>query len=78
MHINKVSHVFTLDRVARDLGEDKGWLFDIAAEMEPEDGRVWVCDLGEHSEVLAFTDFGIESLKELIQIHKENAKLLRR
>jgi hypothetical protein len=78
MHINKVSHVFTLDRVARDLGEDKDWLFDIAKDMEPEDGCIWVYDLGEDSSVMAFTDFGIESLKELIQIRKEIPELLRR
>ena len=78
MPVNKVSHVFTLDRVARDLGEDKDWLFDIAAGMEPEDGRIWVYDLGELSEVIVLTDFGIETLKELIQMHKDDPKLLRR
>ena len=28
--------------------------------------------------VMAFTDFGIENLNELIQIHKENPELLKR
>jgi hypothetical protein len=27
---------------------------------------------------MAFTDFGVETLMELIKIHKENPKLLRR
>ena len=38
MHINKVHHVKTISRVARELGENEDWLFDVANEMEPEDG----------------------------------------
>jgi hypothetical protein len=37
MHTNKVHHVTTIDRVAKDLGEDENWLFDVAMEMEIED-----------------------------------------
>jgi hypothetical protein len=39
------SHVFTIARVARMLGEDETWLQEIALELEPEDGRLYVCDL---------------------------------
>ena len=42
MHVNKVSRVRTIDRVAKDLGEDVDFLFDVAIEMEPEDGLIWV------------------------------------
>lgn len=35
MHVNKVSHVRTIDRVAKKLGEDVDFLFDVAIEMEP-------------------------------------------
>ena len=42
MHVNKVSHVKTIDRVAKELGEDVDFLFDVALEMEPEDGVIWV------------------------------------
>src|SRR5271157_6369032 len=42
MHVNKVSRVRTIDRVAKDLGEDVDYLFDVAIEMEPEDGLIWV------------------------------------
>ena len=42
MHVNKVSRVRTIDRVAKDLGEDVNFLFDVAIEMEPEDGLIWV------------------------------------
>ena len=70
---NKVHHVFTIDRVARDLGEDEEWLADIANEMEPEDGLIWVYNLSDGG-VIAFTDFGIENLRELILIHRDRAK----
>jgi len=71
MHVNKVSRVRTIDRVARDLGEDVNFLFDVAIEMEPEDGLIWVLSLGDES-VMAFTDDGVDSLVELIKIHREN------
>ena len=69
--VNKVSHVFTLGHVAEMLGEDEEWLFEVAEEMDPEDGQLWVVGVGEDG-VMAFTDDGIENLKELIAIHKED------
>ncbi len=65
MHVNKVHHVTTIARVARDLGEDEDWLHDVANEMDPEDGVIWVFGVGDDG-VLAFTDFGIENLIELV------------
>ena len=65
------SAVFTIARVAQMLGEDEALLHDVALEMEPEDGCRWVHDVGEGNETIAFTPFGIECLKELIDIHKE-------
>ena len=70
MHTNKVSHVRTIDRVAKDLGEDVDFLFDVAMEMETEDGVIWVLSLDDES-IMAFTDFGVDSLAELITIHRE-------
>ena len=71
MHVNKVSRVRTIDRVAEGLGEDGiGFLFDVAIEMEPEDGLIWVLSFGDES-VMAFTDDGVDSLVELIKIHRE-------
>ena len=70
MHTNKVSHVRTIDRVAKDLGEDVDFLFDVAMEMETEDGVIWVLSLDDDS-VIAFTDFGVDNLVELIKIHRE-------
>ncbi len=77
MHVNKVHHVTTIDRVAKDLGEDEDWLHDIAHEMDPEDGLIWVQGIGEDG-VMAFTDFGIEDLIELVRFYKQNPRLLRR
>jgi hypothetical protein len=39
-HVNKVSRVFTLGHVAEMLGEDEDWLFDVAEEMDTEDGQL--------------------------------------
>src|SRR5271170_468205 len=70
MHVNKVSRVRTIDRLAKDLGEDVDFLFDVAIEMEPEDGLIRVLSLGDES-VMAFTDDGVDSLVELVKIHRE-------
>lgn len=71
MHVNKVHHVTTINRVAAELGEDEDWLSDVANEMEIEDGAIWVYGVGEDG-TLAFTDFGIENLKNLVRMHKDN------
>ena len=73
MHVNKVSHVRTIDRVAKELGEDVDWLFDVALEMEPEDGVIWVQGLHDES-IMAFTDFGVESLVDLIKTPRETIR----
>src|SRR5258707_12719802 len=65
------SDVFTIARVAKMLGEDEAWLEEIAMEMEPEDGRAWTWDGDDEYQVTAFTPFGVECLKELIEIHKD-------
>jgi len=45
--------------------------------MDAEDGLIWVYGVGDEG-VMAFTDFGVETLMELIKIYKEDPKLLRR
>lgn len=54
------------------LGEDVAWLEEVALEMEPEDGRLWIYDVDDDRAVTAFTPFGVECLKELVEIHKAN------
>ena len=77
MHVNKVHHVTTINRVDKDLGENEDWLSDVANEMDVEDGVIWVYGVGEDG-TMAFTDFGIENLINLIKIHKDNPTLLTR
>ena len=50
---------------------------DVANEMEIEDGVIWVYGVGEDG-VMAFTDFGIENLIDLIKMYKEDPTLLKR
>jgi hypothetical protein len=75
--VNKVHHVHTIARVATVLGEDEDWLWDVAVEMDQEDGVIWVYGPGEES-VMAFTDFGIETLTGLVAIYKADPDLLKR
>jgi hypothetical protein len=70
------SAVFTIARVAEMLGEDVDWLCDVALEMEPEDGCLAVYDVGVNEGTIAFTDFGIDNLKELIEIHQANPSII--
>lgn len=74
MQVNKVHSVRTLALVAKDLGEDADWLADIALDMEPEDGLIWVFDPGHPDGTMAFSQFGIESLCNLIEIHRSTPK----
>jgi hypothetical protein len=69
------SAVFTIARVAEMLDEDVDWLSDVALEMDPEDGRLTVYDVDDEG-TTAFTDFGIENLKELVEIHKANPSII--
>jgi hypothetical protein len=75
--VNKVHHVHTIARVAEMLGEDEAWLWDVANEMDAEDGLIWVYGPGDDG-VMAFTDCGIETLTGIIEIHKANPNLLKR
>ena len=75
--VNKVHHVHTIACVAEMLAEDEDWLWDVAIEMDQEDGLIWVYGPGDDG-VMAFTDFGIETLVDLIEIHKADPDLLRR
>jgi hypothetical protein len=71
------SSVFTIARVAEMLGEDVDWLLDVALEMDPEDGCLTAYDVN-HEGTTAFTRFGIENLKELIEIHKADPSIIER
>ena len=60
-----ITHVFTIGYVAELLAEDEDWLGELATDMDPEDGHLWIYGVGDE-QVAAFTHFGIENLKQLI------------
>ncbi|WP_428531902.1 hypothetical protein [Rhodopila sp.] len=77
VHVNKVHSVKTINRVAKELGESVDWLHDVADEMDTEDGVIWV--YGDTDDgVMAFTDFGIETLTDLVEMHKQDPTILQR
>ncbi|MBO9432551.1 hypothetical protein J7392_24015 [Sulfitobacter sp. R18_1] len=73
MPLNKVHSVKTIDRVAAEFGETVDRIFDLAVDMETEDGVIWVYGPGDDS-VIAFTPFGIENLRELIEMDRHSAR----
>ena len=77
MHVNKVHHVTTINRVAKGLGENEDWISEVANQMDVEDGVIWVYGVSEEG-MMAFTDFGIENLVDLIRIYKNDPTLLKR
>jgi hypothetical protein len=60
---------------AEMLGEDEAWLADVAGGMDTKDGQLWVYGVGEHGG-MAFTNDGIENLKDLVQLHKDDPSIL--
>jgi hypothetical protein len=70
VQLNKVHSIKTIDRVAAELGETVDRLHDLAIGMEPEDGIIWVYGTTE-VEVLAFTPFGVENLREMIAMERD-------
>lgn len=71
------SAVFTIARVAAMLGENEDWLSDVALEMDPEAGRMTIYGVDDEG-TTGFTSFGIENLKELIEMHKADPTILKR
>jgi hypothetical protein len=58
------SFVYTIAYAAKLLGEDERWLEELAEQLEPEDGRLWIYEADDRG-TLGFTERGIECLKEL-------------
>jgi len=60
-----IAHVFTIGYVAEMLGEDEEWLHELSIDMFPEDGCLHVYTSKDEA-ITAFTDEGIECLKQII------------
>jgi hypothetical protein len=70
---NKVHRVTTIERLAEQLGQDEEFLADLAEEMDAEAGLIWVYGTGDAADrVMAFTDFGVETLTDLIDNHQRD------
>ncbi|ESX00564.1 hypothetical protein X769_22050 [Mesorhizobium sp. LSJC268A00] len=67
MQRNKVHHVYTVDRVARDLGVSEDLIQELPLGLEPEDGVIWIYGPDDDDGTLAFTDEGIEEVKLLLE-----------
>jgi hypothetical protein len=59
------SHAITIRRAAEILGEDEDLLWDMATDMGPEHGRLWIYDTDDQQTV-AFTPNGMDSLREML------------
>ena len=42
--------------------------------MKPEDGVIWVCDPMHEDGTMAFTEFGVQNLLNLIDIHRSRTE----
>jgi len=76
MQRNKVYSVTVIAAVAQQLGVDEDLLHDLSVGLEPEDGLIRVYGLGDDS-ILAFTDEGVDELKNLVEMHRENPDLFK-
>lgn len=74
MQRNKVYAVTVIAAVAKELDVDEDLLHEISIDMEPEDGVIWVYGIGEDA-IMAFTDDGVEELKNLLEMHRQDPDL---
>jgi hypothetical protein len=74
MQRNKVYAVTVIAAVAEQLGVDEDLLHEISVGLEPEDGVIWVYGIGDDA-IKAFTEDGVEELKTLLEMHREDPDL---
>ena len=68
-----ISYVYTISLVSQILGEDEDWLQELSITMDPEDGRLYVLGMNDGT-LTAFTEFGIENLRDSIIATRETMK----
>ncbi len=76
MQRNKVYAVTVIAAVAVavQLGVEEDRLQEISIGLEPEDGVTWVHGIGDDA-IMAFTDEGVEELKNHLEMRRENPDL---
>ncbi|MEW6016731.1 MAG: hypothetical protein AB1760_01500 [Pseudomonadota bacterium] len=67
MQRNKVHHVYTVERVAKDFGVDEDLIHELTVGLEPEDGVIWVYGVDDDDGTLAFTNDGVEEVQLLLE-----------
>jgi hypothetical protein len=60
-----IASIVTIRRAAQIQGRGEELLWNLLHNLEPEDGLIWVYDID--GETPALTEFGIETLRELIR-----------
>jgi len=70
---NKVHHVTTIERVAKDFGVTEDLIHELTIGLEPEDGLIWVYGLDDEDGTLAFTDEGIDEVQLLLEEYNKVA-----
>ena len=65
------AHAVTISRAAEILGEDEELLWDMADDMQPEDGLLWIHDIDDQ-QTIAFTPTAMEYLREMLPQYKRN------
>jgi hypothetical protein len=76
MQRNKVYAVTVIAAVAEQLGIDEDLLHEMSVGLEPEDGVIWVYGIGEDA-IMAFTNEGVDELKNLLEMHRQDPDLFR-
>jgi hypothetical protein len=76
MQRNKVYAVTVIAAVAEQLGVDEDLLHEMSVGLEPEDGVIWVYGIGEDA-IMAFTNEGVDELKNLLEMHRQDPDLFR-
>ncbi|MEM9670445.1 MAG: hypothetical protein AAF950_16105 [Pseudomonadota bacterium] len=62
-----ITHIFTIDLIAKRFGYHNDQIADIAYDqLKPEDGLIWVHDL-DGKETIELSQDGIEALIEIIE-----------
>lgn len=72
MEHNKIFSMKNIVLVAREFGENEQLLWDVVGEMVPEDGVIWIYGLDDDHNTVAFSEEGVDALRELIEIHRED------
>jgi hypothetical protein len=60
-----IPRVYTIRMAAEILGRTEDLLWDLSDQLEPEDGMLWIQDVGG-LETMAFTEFGLQNLRQII------------